>query len=88
MDPIRNNKARFLLFYNYQPPADSDQEEGEIKEEGEMAKILLHGSLHATIYEAQGLSTAGGGGGGFLSKVDFVSHSPASISNLSYMQLD
>ncbi|KMZ61888.1 Phospholipase D alpha [Zostera marina] len=33
-----------------------------------MAKILLHGSLHATIYEAQGLSS-GGSSGGFLSKI-------------------
>lgn len=34
-----------------------------------MAQILLHGTLHATVFEVDKLKS--GGGGNFLSKVNF-----------------
>ncbi|CAL0325956.1 unnamed protein product [Lupinus luteus] len=34
-----------------------------------MAQILLHGNLHATIFEVDSLKSGGGGGGNFLSKI-------------------
>lgn len=34
-----------------------------------MAQILLHGTLHATIYEVDKLHHGGGGGGHFFRKV-------------------
>lgn len=34
-----------------------------------MAQILLHGTLHVTIYEVDQLDSGGGGGGGFFRKV-------------------
>ena len=35
-----------------------------------MAQILLHGTLHATIYEVDKLKA--GGGGNFFNKVNFL----------------